>query len=242
MAIFSHGYVESLTSRSSRRFSLLSFSDNFRHNPKQEGSKFQSNLNRLLYRSLYNNGGNLIYAKASEGEDPDKVHGVYLCRGDVAPKDCQNCIDVASEQILWVCPLRKQAIIWYDQSLVRYSNVPFVSTLDFSDYLIMRNTQTFHGQNNLRGFRVQCLINLTTQATSVYPNLKYAANSDEITPFQKLYGMVQCLPDLSAADCHTCLNSARSVIATLLSDDTSVPSGCRVLDLSCNLRYELFHS
>ncbi|KAJ8553979.1 hypothetical protein K7X08_024657 [Anisodus acutangulus] len=58
--------------------------------------------------------------------------------------------------------------------------------------------------------------NLTTQATSVYPNLKYAANSDEITQFQKLYGMVQCLPDLSAADCHTCLNSARTGSTTAI--------------------------
>ncbi|KAF3626838.1 Cysteine-rich receptor-like protein kinase 10 [Capsicum annuum] len=136
------------------------------------------------------------------GEEPDEVHGVFLCRGDVAPKDCQNCIDIASEQIL-------------------------------------RNTQNVSRTEQFKGISGAMFDNLTTQATSVYPNLKYAANSDEVTPFQKFYGMVQCLPDLSAADCRTCLDRARSVIATLVSD-ARVPSGCRVLYASCNLRYELY--
>ncbi|PHU16550.1 hypothetical protein BC332_17755 [Capsicum chinense] len=139
---------------------------------------------------------------AFEGEEPDEVHGVFLCRGDVAPKDCQNCIDIASEQIL-------------------------------------RNTQNVSRPEQFKGISGAMLDNLTTQATSVYPNLKYAANSDEVTPFQKFYGVVQCLPDLSAADCRTCLDSARSVIVTLVSD-ARVPSGCRVLYASCNLRYELY--
>ncbi|PHT86140.1 Cysteine-rich receptor-like protein kinase 7 [Capsicum annuum] len=127
----------------------------------------------------------------------------------------------------------------YDQCLVRYSDVPLVSTLDFSDYLMYQNTQNVSRPEQFKGISGAMLDNLTTQATSVYPNLKYAANSDEVTPFQKFYGMVQCLPDLSAADCRTCLDSARSVIATLVSD-ARVPSGCRVLYASCNLRYELY--
>ncbi|KAF3631487.1 Cysteine-rich receptor-like protein kinase 7 [Capsicum annuum] len=103
----------------------------------------------------------------------------------------------------------------------------------------MQNTQNVSRTEQFKGISGAMFDNLTTQATSVYPNLKYAANSDEVTPFQKFYGMVQCLPDLSAADCRTCLDRARSVIATLVSD-ARVPSGCRVLYASCNLRYELY--
>ncbi|XP_059304078.1 cysteine-rich receptor-like protein kinase 44 [Lycium ferocissimum] len=204
-----------------------------------QGSNFQSNLNRLLYRSLYNNGGNSIYAKASEGEDPDKVHGVFLCRGDVAPKDCQNCIDVATEQILRVCAFKKQAIIWYDQCLIRYSNVSFASTLGRSVSLLMYNTQNVSRPEQFKGNLSAMFDNLTTQATSVNPNQKYAANSDEISLFQKLYGMVQCLPDLSAVDCRTCLNTALSVMSNQLFD-AKVPRGGRALSASCNLRYELY--
>ncbi|XP_075106879.1 cysteine-rich repeat secretory protein 38-like [Nicotiana tabacum] len=188
--------------------------------------------------TLYNNGGNFIYAKASEGENPDKVHGVFLCRGDVAPKDCQNCIDKATEQILSVCHLKKQAIIWYDECLIRYSNVSFVSTLDYSGGFILYNTKNVSRPEQFKGILDAMFDNLTFQATSVKPNLKYAANSDELELFQTLYGMVQCLPDLSAADCRACLNRARSEISTPLS--AIVQRGCRVLFASCNIRYELY--
>ncbi|XP_009802722.1 cysteine-rich receptor-like protein kinase 25 isoform X2 [Nicotiana sylvestris] len=204
-----------------------------------EGSKFQFNLARLLYRSLYNNGGNSIYANRSEGEDPNKVHGVFLCRGDVAPEICQRCIDVATERILRECPHTKDAIIWYDECLIRYSNVSFVSALDYSGGSFLYNAGNVSRPKQFKRILGSMFDNLTYQATSVNPNLKYAANSDEFEPIQKLYGMVQCLPDLSAADCRACLNTALSAISTLLSD-ARVPRGCRVLYASCNLRYELY--
>ncbi|XP_019228514.1 PREDICTED: cysteine-rich repeat secretory protein 38-like [Nicotiana attenuata] len=215
--------------------SFLTYNCPTTSNDYTEGSKFQSNLYRLLSDS-----SNFIYAKASEGEDPDKVHGVFLCRGDVAPKDCQNCIDEAPDQILSVCALKKQAIIWYDQCLIRYSNVSFVSTLDYSDYVISFNTQNVSRPEQFKGILDAMFDNLTFQATSVNPNLKYAANSADIhDPLQKLYGMVQCLPDLSAADCRACLNHSRSAISTPLSD-ARLPRGGRVLYASCNIRYELY--
>ncbi|XP_059304085.1 cysteine-rich receptor-like protein kinase 15 [Lycium ferocissimum] len=201
-------------------------------------SKYESNLNRLLYRSLYNDGSNSIYAKASKGEDPDKVHGVFLCRGDVAPKDCQNCIDVATDQILRVCQPKKRAIIWYDECLVRYSNVPFTSTLDLAGGLVMINVENISQPEQFKGILIAMFNNLTTEATSVNNNLKYAANSEGISLSQelyRLYGMVQCLPDLSAVDCLNCLSTA---FGNTPSDP--IRKGCRVLFASCNYRYELY--
>ncbi|XP_055827258.1 cysteine-rich repeat secretory protein 38-like [Solanum dulcamara] len=202
-----------------------------------QGSKFQFNLNRLLYRLLYNNGGKSIYAKPSVGEnDDDKVHGLYLCRGDVAPKDCQNCIDVASERIQRECLLKKQAIIWYDQCLIRYSDIPnFASTFNVSSYYwIVYNTQSVSWTEQVvKGISDAMFDNLTPKATN---DLKYAESFDEITPLsslsQKLYGMVQCIPDLSVADCRACLKGARSVIPK------SVPRECRVVHESCHLSYQ----
>ncbi|KAH0686914.1 hypothetical protein KY290_018508 [Solanum tuberosum] len=204
-----------------------------------ERSKFQSNLNRLLYRSLYNNGGNSIYTKVSEGEEPDKVHGVFLCRRDVAPKDCQNCIDVASERILHECPLDKQGNIWYDDCLVGYSNIPnFASMLNTSFSKILYNTQNVSQPEQFMEYLSAMFDNLTTQAITINPNLKYAENSDLTISFQVLYGMVQCLPDLSAVDCVTCLKTAFSGMRDYFL--ASVPRGVRILLPSCNLRYDLY--
>ncbi|XP_049396692.1 cysteine-rich receptor-like protein kinase 10 [Solanum stenotomum] len=206
-----------------------------------ERSKFESNLSRLLYRSLYNNGGNSIYTKVSEGEDPDKVHGVFLCRRYVAPKDCQKCIDVASERILHECPLDKQGNIWYDDCLVRYSNIPnFASMLNTSFSKILYNAQNVSQPEQFMEYLSAMFDNLTTQAITINPNLKYAENSDLTISFQVLYGMVQCLPDLSAEDCVTCLKTAFSGIRNLSLYIAKVPRGVRILLPSCNLRYELY--
>ncbi|XP_059306182.1 cysteine-rich repeat secretory protein 38-like [Lycium ferocissimum] len=206
-----------------------------------DGSNYQSNLNTLLYRSLYNIVGNAIYAKASEGEDPDKVHGVFLCRGDVAPKDCQNCIDVAAKRIQRVCPLKKQAIIWYDERcMIRYSNVFFASTFDDSVSIIFYGRKKIPRPEQFKGILSAMFDNLTTQATSIIPNQKYAANSVEISQLQRLYGMVQCLPDLSALDCRACLRSSFYLMSKSNQlSDAKVPNGGRVVYASCSLRYDL---
>ncbi|KAH0686913.1 hypothetical protein KY290_018507 [Solanum tuberosum] len=184
---------------------------------------------------MYNNASHSIYANPNVGEiDDDKVHGLYLCRGDVAPKDCQNCIDMASERIQRECPLKKKAIIWYDQCLVRYSDIPnFASKFNVSSYYwIVYNSESFSWMNQVKGISDAMFDNLTPKVTN---DLKYAESLDEITPLslsQKLYGMVQCIPDLSAEDCRACLKGARSVIPK------SIPRECRVVHESCHLSYQ----
>lgn len=63
---------------------------------------------------------------------------------------------------------------------------------------------------------------------------KYAESIDEMT--QKLYGMVQCIPDLSDADCRACLKGARSAIPK------SVPREYRIVHESCHLSYQVKNS
>ncbi|PHT86144.1 hypothetical protein T459_08250 [Capsicum annuum] len=177
----------------------------------------------------------------SEGEEPDKVHGVFLCRGDVAPKDCQNCLDVATEQIPLECLLSKQVGIWYNECLVRYSNVSFATTLDVTSYHVSHGLGNVSRPEQFKGNMSAMFDNLITQATTVNSNLKYArTNSYEISPFQRLYGMVQCLPDLSAVDCRACLKNAFSEISNLPLSDAEVPVSGKAVLASCNLRHELY--
>ncbi|KAF5943369.1 hypothetical protein HYC85_017446 [Camellia sinensis] len=64
------------------------------------GSQFESNLQRLFIRTLYKNGGDNFFSNGTKGDDPDKVCGLFLCRGDVQPSMCQKCIEQASEEIV----------------------------------------------------------------------------------------------------------------------------------------------
>ncbi|WOH15777.1 hypothetical protein DCAR_0935323 [Daucus carota subsp. sativus] len=55
------------------------------------GSKFQNNLNRLL-ASLFDHGSSSNSDQATEGSYPDKVYGLFVCRGDLSADTCQDCI------------------------------------------------------------------------------------------------------------------------------------------------------
>ncbi|KAL7244089.1 hypothetical protein ACSBR1_016342 [Camellia fascicularis] len=79
------------------------------------GSQFDSNLQQLLVRTFYNKSSDNNFSNVTEGNDPDKVYGLFLCRGDVQPSICKNCVNVASEEIVRRCPLYKEAIMWYDE-------------------------------------------------------------------------------------------------------------------------------
>lgn len=201
------------------------------------GSQFEKNLNSLLYRTLYINGGGSISNYSAEGKHPDDVYGLFLCRGDVSAKTCQDCIDAATSKILNDCPYKKEAIIWYDQCLIRYSDTSFNATMETRPSVCLFNTQNFtETEKNFSGVLRDMFSNLTDQATNIPANRKYATTKVPLG-FNTLYGMVQCTPDLSASQCRECLSSIydSSSLCTVVRQ-----RGLRILTPSCNTRYEIY--
>ncbi|XP_074334404.1 cysteine-rich receptor-like protein kinase 15 isoform X1 [Apium graveolens] len=201
------------------------------------GSQFEKNLNSLLYRTLYINGGGSISNYSTEGSHPDDVYGLFLCRGDVSAKTCQDCIDAATSKILSDCPYKKQAIIWYDQCLIRYSDTSFNATMITWPSFCLFNAQNFTETKNFSRILRDMFSNLTDQATNIPANRKYAKTQVPLWDFKTLYGMVQCTPDLSPSQCRKCLSS--------IYDSSSICSvegtrGRRILTPSCNTRYEIY--
>lgn len=198
------------------------------------GSAFQNNLNRLLIRSLYNDGGDYIFSNATQGTYPDQVYGLFLCRADVARKTCQDCIDMASEMIVDECPFRKEAIIWYDECLIRYSDTSFLTTMRTSPSVCASNSgnvsQPIRFDQEMRSM----FVSLAKEATSDPLNCNFAKSDVNISGFKKLYGMVQCTPDLSPLDCSNCLDAAVDYIPSCPLGEV----GGSVLTPSCNVRYQ----
>lgn len=58
-----------------------------------------------------------------------------------------------------------------------------------------------------------------------------------IPPFSTIYGLVQCTPDLSEAQCSSCLDKS---INTFASEVYTGSSGGRSLLPACNFRYETY--
>ncbi|KAG6755862.1 hypothetical protein POTOM_039270 [Populus tomentosa] len=94
-------------------------------------SPYQANLNILLSSLAANATRNDIngFYNASTGHDVYEVYGLFLCRGDVSVEVCQECVKRARNDVVQRCPIQKEAIIWYEQCFLRYSNSNIVSSI-----------------------------------------------------------------------------------------------------------------
>ncbi|KAI9123683.1 hypothetical protein K1719_004983 [Acacia pycnantha] len=77
--------------------------------------------------NITNNNG---FYSTMVGNKSNTVYGLFMCRGDVSFQLCNECVNEGIEQLKYYCSFSKEAIIWYDMCMVRYSNSSFFSTLD----------------------------------------------------------------------------------------------------------------
>lgn len=199
-------------------------------------SAYKSNLNQL-FSTLSSNATavQFHYAKAATGQDPS--YGLFLCRGDVGADVCRECVDYGVKDIVKQCPDEKEAVIWYDVCLLRYSNRSFFGTMDQFPKKTLANTEKVTNQS---GFGE--LLGVTMKKAAAEASVesgadkKFATRMANFTEFQTLYVLVQCTPDLSNSDCKMCLDIAIGYLPSCC--DAKI--GGRVLLPSCNVRYEIY--
>ncbi|KAL9456285.1 hypothetical protein AB3S75_005499 [Citrus x aurantiifolia] len=192
------------------------------------------NLSKLFNRKLHEEGGNSLYRNASVGDNPDKVYGLFLCRFDVSHQVCQNCIFDAIDILVESCNGTKEATIWYDICMVRYSNKFFATTLETTPFLCVKNENYTTEPDKLAQILNQTFNDEIRNAAS--SDSKYAAQTINISSFDTLQTTVHCIPDLSKSDCNVCLNSAVAQIPTCSKGKL----GARIFCPSCSIRYELY--
>ncbi|XP_022720580.1 cysteine-rich receptor-like protein kinase 10 [Durio zibethinus] len=197
--------------------------------------RFENNLYHLLIQRLYGQGSIYGFFNDTVGENQDKVYGLFLCRGDVQPNFCESCIDLATAKIVEDCAGDKEAIIYYDACLVRFSNRSFFSIMELSPSFGMYNRANATDIDKFETNLLETFANLITKISNV-SNYMYATTEVSVSNSTKLYGLAQCTPDLSVADCQSCL---RSSIAKILSLATG-RKGARVFLPSCSIRYEIY--
>jgi len=197
-------------------------------------STYNTNLNTLLSTLTSNTEINYGFYNFSHGQNADKVNAIGLCRGDVEPNECRSCLKDAGGNITEHCPNQKEAIIYYDHCMLRYSNRSIFGVLDASSDLYMWNLNNATEAVEFNQVLHTLLRELKNKAASGDSRRKYATDNDTTTNFQAIYGLVQCTPDLTQNDCNDCLDTAIEQIPTCCQDKR----GGRVLGPSCNLRYE----
>ncbi|KAL5578986.1 hypothetical protein UlMin_011428 [Ulmus minor] len=185
-------------------------------------SIYQSNLNHIL-SALSSNATRESY-NATAGNDPSTaVYSLFLCRGDMNPTACRNCVQFADKDADKRCPGEKQMMIWYDECQLRYSNVSFFGIPAERPRVALLNTANNSDQAPFNRLVNQTLKEVAGEAAKgLSGEKKFPTKEATFTAFQNLYNLAQCSPDLSSADCSR-LGS----------------KGARVLFPSCNVRYEV---
>ncbi|XP_078180584.1 cysteine-rich receptor-like protein kinase 10 isoform X2 [Carex rostrata] len=232
----------------------LSFANDYLHytcgstGNDTENSVYQTDLEKL-FTSLS------TVAVASEGfttntiSVPDQISGLVLCRGDVNSSICSSCLIQSIIDIQTMCPNSKEATIWYDLCLLRYSNNDLLSSTDNSEQVIMWNfknvtSKRFSGWNPPNAiaktyFKTMMEGLLSSVAyQAAYSSAKRFAVGDINTTSSgpTIYSMSQCTPDLPSDACHSCL---QDLINQMLNNFDGRQGG-RILGVRCSLRYEVY--
>lgn len=207
-------------------------------------STFQTHLT-TLFSSLSSKASNNVqfFNNTVTGTNPsDTVYGLFMCRGDIPSDLCNNCVGNATQRLSTHpdCSSSIEAVVYYDECIVRYSNLSFFGTADMevsSGYVLASPIN----MTNQESFKRLVYVSLNETAdeamSSGSDGKKFATKETDIDIFQKLYCLAQCTPDLSPRDCRSCLNS---LINSDLPRCCAGRQGGRVLYPNCVIRFEIY--
>ncbi|XP_043687782.1 cysteine-rich repeat secretory protein 38-like, partial [Telopea speciosissima] len=194
------------------------------------------NVQFLLSLSSNATSGTGFYI-ADIGDGSDKVYGQFLCRGDITPEDCQTCVGNASEEIKPICTNMISAIAWYDNCMIRYSNVSFFSILQGEPFFHYFDQETISELDQYNQTVRDLMDQLRKEAAYGSTTPKYYAAGEEkyYTGNDIVYGLVQCNPNITQVECSDCLNGSISLDVPKLLYPYKAG---KILKPSCNIRYQ----
>ncbi|KAJ6289877.1 hypothetical protein OIU78_025734 [Salix suchowensis] len=192
------------------------------------GSAYQQNLN-LTLTSLTSYG----YVSTA-GQNPDLVYGLVNCPGFLSVEDCQTCAVSVAIQIIQLCPNQKTASVIDENCSLQYSDRDFFSTADTVPRLDVFNGQNADDQDVFNSQLQSLLGNISFNAATDPSRL--AVGRITYTSSTSIYGMVQCIRNLTANECLRCLQSTSRYILQRSGEAV----GARVYTLSCNIRFEIY--
>lgn len=199
-------------------------------------STFQSNLAQLLSSLSSNARREDGFYNNTVGENTaDAVYGLFLCRGDLTVQDCVDCVAGGTQDLsLQYCVRGKQAVISYEECMLRYSDQYFFSNMNTqpSLYQLTKYNVLF---NQLLMATMNGLVSRVSNA-GISGAKKFATKEANFTGSQILYTLEQCTPDISSSDCSKCIQEE----ITLMQECCSGYRGARTMFPSCRIRFELY--
>lgn len=203
-------------------------------------STYHKNLNTLLSSLPSNENGNGYgFYNSSYGQNSeDQVYAIGLCRGDVKAEDCRSCLNNSRYALTRLCPNQKEAIGWYDNCMLRYSNSSMYGVMATTPAFYMRNPKNI-SSSGMDGFNQELrklLESVRSEAAAGGSLRKFAYGNATAPTFQTIFAIAQCTPEISEQACSDCLVGAFGEIPQCCPEKV----GGRVVRPSCNFRFEVY--
>ncbi|XP_044965493.1 putative receptor-like protein kinase At4g00960 isoform X2 [Hordeum vulgare subsp. vulgare] len=209
-------------------------------------STYQTNLGLLAAALPANASASPAgFATATVGVVPDLISALALCRGDTNASSFRACVAAGFPGAQRGCPNRKDVAIYQDDCVLRFSDQRFLDlvgvespagTYSWDEEKLTAPAAWFNAA-------ALALLNATVdQAVAARgdPAKKHFATGEEsfdATYYPKIYGLAQCAPEMTAAQCRSCLCGFVGAAPWFLFRNGR--SGGRALGVWCNLRYSV---
>lgn len=147
------------------------------------------------------NGG---FYNSSIGEVPDQVYAMGMCINGTEPTLCSDCIKVAINQLIQNCPIQTEAFTWVPRitlCFARYSNISFFEKL---------STHPRYSEHNSMAIMSYLGPFESNWKEQLKEMIQEAQNTSGSFSNKTLYASMKCTPDLSPANCSTCLGKSVS--------------------------------
>ncbi|KAL5774731.1 hypothetical protein ACOSP7_012288 [Xanthoceras sorbifolium] len=191
-------------------------------------SNYISNLDSALNSLTSKASANSFYNESSNG-----IYSLFLCRGDVSTATCQTCVENASQEIRERCSSNKSAIIWYDQCMLRYSNINYFGVTETSPRFFMWNLKNTTTPDEPNYGALGMIYNLVENAPNT--DMKFGTEDREVVnSIRRGFALVQCTRDINSTSCRSCLGMLTEDIRQCCQGKI----GWRISSPNCYLRYE----
>ncbi|KAI3698084.1 hypothetical protein L6452_31196 [Arctium lappa] len=202
-------------------------------------STYGRNLDATLSFLPNTNSGYGFY-NFSVGQGPDTANAISLCRGDAEPGMCQSCLNESIVQLRQACPNQREAIIYndYDICYLWYSNATLLGNFNMDHdliYLCDPNSTTSN-KEQLNELLLPFMSKLSREAAAGGSLLKFAMGNVTSLAFPTIYGLTQCVPNLSGRQCSDCLEYTISQIPSYCDGNVGGSMGSP----SCTIRFQIY--
>ncbi|PWA51958.1 gnk2-like domain-containing protein [Artemisia annua] len=204
-------------------------------------STYYHNLAHLLFLFTQEGDSSIeLFSNKTVGKHPpDIVYGLYLCRADILPNDCLNCLIKASKEMTEHCPIQKEAIRWSDYCMLHYANHSVLWNMEVDPIDYECNNANISKleteQKHFHDIVVDMMDELVVMASNY--SKRYAYKEAIYNGAERVFGLMQCTQDLSGSDCDRCL---RTHVSRLVNELCGGKAGGRLSTPSCNIRYERY--